>query len=118
MNTTGLPFDSEKDLDFWKYADLLMCNFHKMCITFQERVKLIELLCILYRNIKEKKPDIKIKDIIDKYFPNTSEDMRRELADLCFTFYSDHDKYSSYGIKTGTELIAECRKILLNELPF
>lgn len=89
-------------------------------ISFQEKVELITLLCILKKLYSTKfQKDILISDILLKLplDSNILDDYRIELASVAEDFFSSADVFKT-ELKSTSEVISRIDNLLKNYVPF
>lgn len=113
---SDLPFDNYdwvKEKNSNRYYEL-----HRLTCGFSNKIALISLVCLLKYSYEKKNNNISFIELINKLSPSSSSDLKEELADICYAFYSEPYDFDNYGIKSAKEVKDRVVEIMNFELPF
>ena len=110
-------------LDVYNYPlkDSKYAEFYRLNCSFQNKVALVSIICLLTSKYKQQDTNTTCKDVINKLLKDNpaTPDMTDELAEICEGFMSPgFNDYNNYGLKSAKDMRSEIIKIMDQELPF
>jgi hypothetical protein len=113
----NLPFDDEVH-EWLPKQKPKYYNLHRLACGFNNKMALISMICSLMQAYEQSKKVITFLELINKLSDETTDDLKKELAEICEAFYADPKIFDNFGFKSAKEIKIEVNRILSLELPF